>query len=226
MNNAVIACTNLWRAFADGDRRIDVLQGVNLELQQGETMAIVGASGSGKSTLLHCLAGIDTISQGQIRIQNQDLAALNEAKRDALRNRTLGFVYQFHHLLGELSAVENVAIPLLIRGLDAKRAQQQATDWLTAVGLAERLTHRPAQLSGGERQRVAIARAFVGKPACVMADEPTGNLDADNAQLIIQMMLELAQREGTAIIIVTHDHSLAQQMDSVRLLVKGQLQSS
>lgn len=223
MSEAILSCQKLWRSFVDGDRRIDVLQGVDLTLHPGETLAIVGASGSGKSTLLHCLAGIDAISDGQVQIQGKNIHALSEGQCDALRNRSLGFVYQFHHLMAELSAVENVAIPLLIRGVAASVAAAQAKDWLAAVGLDERLSHRPAQLSGGERQRVAIARAFVGKPLCVMADEPTGNLDADNAQLVVQMMLDLARQEGTAIIVVTHDQQLARQMDSVRSLIKGRL---
>ncbi|OOZ38629.1 ABC transporter ATP-binding protein [Solemya elarraichensis gill symbiont] len=223
MSNIVLQCRELHRSFVDGETSIEVLKGVNLELHKGESIAIIGSSGSGKSTLLHSLGGLDQVDKGEVSITGVSLAQLRSDELNRLRNRELGFVYQFHHLLAELSALENVAVPLLIRGLDKNEAAQQAREWLTAVEMDHRLTHRPAQLSGGERQRVAIARAFCGDPVCIMADEPTGNLDEENAERIVQLMLKLAHERNTAFVIVTHDRRLAQRMDRIYRLTDGRL---
>lgn len=222
----VISCRHLSKRYTQGPQQVEVLVDINLDVMPGECIAIVGSSGSGKTTLLNMLGGLDLPSGGRIEVAGSDLASLSDKDRALLRNRDLGFVYQFHHLLGEFSALENVAMPLLIGGVASKEASARATDLLQQVGLGHRLTHKPSELSGGERQRVAIARALVGSPRCVLMDEPTGNLDRRTAQGIHELMRSLNQRLATSFVVVTHDEQFAATLDRVLLLRNGCLQAA
>jgi lipoprotein-releasing system ATP-binding protein len=223
MTDTVLRAVGVRRGFSEGGSRLDVLDMIDLDVPAGERLAIVGASGSGKTTLLQVLGGLDAPDAGQVLVQGRDIHGLPERDRCQLRNRAVGFVYQFHHLLPEFSALENVAMPLLVRRVSAHEARERARAILDRVGLSARLTHRPHQLSGGERQRAAVARALVTDPALVLADEPTGNLDGANARQVFELMLELNRDKGTALIVVTHDLQLASRMERVLTLTEGKL---
>ena len=222
-SQAVLECRQVAKQFEDGNLKTDVLDSIDLTVNRSDKLAIVGSSGSGKSTLLHLLGGLDTPSQGSIFLHGQDINKLSVNVLSKQRNQHLGFVYQFHHLLPEFTAVENVALPLIINGDNPKQAKQRAEQLLEKVGLSHRLVHKPSELSGGERQRAALARALINEPACLLADEPTGNLDHRTAQAIFDLIVELNESLGTALVVVTHDHELANKMDRVLTLMDGQL---
>ena len=221
--SSVLACRQLGKTFGEGDVALNILRDIDLTVTTGERIAITGASGSGKSTLLHLLGGLDEPTSGDVSITGQSLASLSPVQLGRLRNKTLGFIYQFHHLLPEFTATENVAMPLLVRGERPAQAREQAESLLARVGLSARLTHKPGEMSGGERQRAAVARALVTQPACVLADEPTGNLDRNNAEQVYALMLELNQELGTSLLVATHDSLIAERMDRVARLEDGRL---
>ena len=223
MSDVVIHCENLGKTYDEGGLRTHVFDGLDLAVHAGQTVAILGASGAGKSTLLHLLGGLDVPSAGEVFVTGQKMSALSDAARGQLRNRALGFVYQFHHLLPEFTALENVMLPVLLNGTVVADAARKAKDLLEAVGLGHRLEHKPGELSGGERQRAAVARALVNRPACVLGDEPTGNLDEKTAANVFAQMLELNRAQRTSLVLVTHDRSLARRLDRVLELHEGKL---
>ncbi len=224
--NTILRCQQLGMVYSEGPNDVEVLTNIDLQIDKGDRIAIVGASGSGKSTLMHLLGGLDLPTSGSVWIDGQEMSGVSDKKRGDIRNQYLGFVYQFHHLLHEFTAVENVAMPLLIRGINQKEAYAEAIEILNKIGLGHRLEHRPIELSGGERQRAAIARALVSKPSCVLADEPTGNLDHKTADTVFQMMVDLNKNSETALVMVTHDLNLAQRMDKIFQLEDGVLHQS
>lgn len=223
MNNIVLTCSNLAKTYVDGVSQVRVLSNINFSLRQSEMMAIIGSSGSGKSTLLHLLAGLDKPSAGEVSIVGHNIHTMGESEKCRLRSKMLGFVYQFHHLLPEFTALENVGMPLLLQGINAKEISERAASLLEQVGLEERLHHKLSQLSGGERQRVAIARALVSRPQCVLADEPTGNLDPGNAERVLQLFFDLQKANQTSVILVTHDPEVAKHAQFIKRIHDGEL---
>ena len=222
-NSTIIRCESISKSYQDGELNVNVLENLNLEVNQGERLAIIGQSGSGKSTLLHIMGGLDIPSSGKVTIKDTDIHALSAKQQGIFRNKHLGFVYQFHHLLAEFTALENVAMTLLIKGESPAVARKQAEELIARVGLKDRMAHKPGELSGGERQRISLARALVNRPGCVLADEPTGNLDEETANETYDLMLELNRTLETSFVIVTHDRKLAEKMDRTLILSGGQL---
>jgi lipoprotein-releasing system ATP-binding protein len=223
MSNPILSCTDLSKSYSDGKHVIDVLRHINLEVAAGEMVAVVGSSGSGKSTLLHLLAGLDKPTSGSVRLNGQDVHAMSEDEKCQARNRYLGFIYQFHHLLPEFSALENVGMPLLIRGEETHVIEAKASELLEQVGLQDRMTHRLGALSGGERQRVAIARALAASPSCILADEPTGNLDPQNSERVLELFFDLQKKCQTSVVMVTHDLTIAERANRVFRIADGGL---